>query len=458
LLQHSSARLRVVAALLALAALVGVPALVVRGGRPSAQEQAAARPRTGTASLVPTTRDASPSDLGFTGYAFDACHAPTQQQMDAWLARSPYRGIGIYIAGANRYCPTQKNLDRAWVAEQTRKGWYLLPLTVGRQAACTHVPQWQKVSPAPADSYAAARMQGGTEAVATAAAARRLGIGTGTTMWLDVEAYDIANPGCRASTLAFVSGWTNTLHLLGYRSGFYSNGNSGIRSLEDARLAGPGDDALPDQVWVADWNFRDGDLSRQVSAAGWTPHRLVHQYVGDHAETYGGVRLVIDSDFVDLGVARPGRHLPHCGLPRDYGRYRSLRAGDHDTQVAVLQCFLGGGNAGRVTGHYDAATVAAVRRFQQQHHQPVTGAVGRRTWMTLLARGSTPVLRYGADADAVRRVQRALNAATGAGLPVDGFYGRATEEVVRRYQHRQGLRHPGVVTRATWRRLQAGLG
>ena len=35
----------------------------------------------------------------FTGYAFDACNAPSQATLSAWLA-SPYRALGIYIGGA----------------------------------------------------------------------------------------------------------------------------------------------------------------------------------------------------------------------------------------------------------------------------------------------------------------------------------------------------------------------
>lgn len=87
MLQHFSARLRVVAALLALAALVGVPALVLHGGRPSAQEHAPARPSTGAVRAAPAREGAPAGDLRFTGYAFDTCHTPAQRQMDAWLVR-----------------------------------------------------------------------------------------------------------------------------------------------------------------------------------------------------------------------------------------------------------------------------------------------------------------------------------------------------------------------------------
>src|SRR4051794_7917814 len=73
----------------------------------------------------------------FTGYAFDACQAPSREAMDVWRERSPYWGVGIYTSGVNRYCADQENLSEEWVAEQDRKGWRLLPLHVGLQASCT---------------------------------------------------------------------------------------------------------------------------------------------------------------------------------------------------------------------------------------------------------------------------------------------------------------------------------
>ena len=63
----------------------------------------------------------------FTGYAFDACQAPDQEAMDAWLERSPYWGIGIYTSGVNRYCDVQENLSADWVAEQDGKVLVMLP-------------------------------------------------------------------------------------------------------------------------------------------------------------------------------------------------------------------------------------------------------------------------------------------------------------------------------------------
>jgi peptidoglycan hydrolase-like protein with peptidoglycan-binding domain len=56
----------------------------------------------------------------------------------------------------------------------------------------------------------------------------------------------------------------------------------------------------------------------------------------------------------------------------------------------------------------------------------------------------------------VRRVQRALNAATRAGLAVDGVFGPATTRAVRAYQRGVGVRATGVVAPETWEALLLG--
>src|SRR5687768_7637277 len=86
---------------------------------------------------VAATADAKVMPGSFAGYALDACDAPSQRTMDRWRTGSKYWGIGIYIAGMNRGCDAQPNLTPSWVAEQSRKGWHLLPLVVGRQASCS---------------------------------------------------------------------------------------------------------------------------------------------------------------------------------------------------------------------------------------------------------------------------------------------------------------------------------
>jgi peptidoglycan hydrolase-like protein with peptidoglycan-binding domain len=98
-----------------------------------------------------------------------------------------------------------------------------------------------------------------------------------------------------------------------------------------------------------------------------------------------------------------------------------------------------------------------VRAFQRAHPGlAATGVLTRQTWTALLARGDRPALKYGSQGSSVRRVQRALNAAQGGKLVVDGVFGLSDSAAVRRYQRRHHLPATGVVSRRTWQVLQRG--
>jgi hypothetical protein len=415
-------------------------------------------------SLLPAPAQAAtrvmPGD--FTGYAFDTCDAPSQQKMDDWRTHSRYAGIGIYIAGMNRACKTQSNLTRSWVAQQSRKGWRLLPLVVGRQASCAPAGLYdgKRISAKRADGYAKARAQGRKDALAGVGAARRLQIARRSVLWFDLESFDIGNNRCRRSALAFVTGWTNRLHGLGYRSGFYSSASTGIRMLDDARRNAPEKYALPDYLWIAEWNGRASVRSAYIANQGWWPHRRVHQFRGPHNESHGGSRLNIDSDFMSTGRGtRPGTPAPHCQVRVDFASYPRLERGDSGARVRAAQCFLRqqGRYDARLHGRFDKATERAVRRLQNASGPlPTSSVLNARTWAVLLSRGATPLLKFGSGGNAVRRLQRSLNAAVDAGVAVDGVFSKGDLKAVKRYQGRTGRARTGVVTGGTWKHLRRG--
>ncbi|MGH3369618.1 MAG: glycoside hydrolase domain-containing protein [Nocardioidaceae bacterium] len=413
-----------------------------------------------------------PTPRSFSGYGFDQCAAPSQDVMDAWLTGSPYWAVGIYIAGGNRACPTQEALDATWVATQLRNGWRLLPITVGPQASCYTNPKKKiRINPDPDSAYLAARRQGRLEARRTVSRAEALGIVRRSTLWYDIEAYDIGNVRCRESALSFLSAWTRTLHDLGYVSGVYSSAASGIRALDDARVDEPGRFLMPDRIWFADW--MDADRYRRPPTAnppsllsdyfrddGWRGRRM-RQYRGDHDETYGGATINIDTNYLHLGGGtRPGRAPRFCGGVRvDFPRYHRLVLGQRRPQVAALQCLLRRKNLydRRITGHYNRPTARGVRMFQRRAGLPVTGNTSRNTWVAMWSEGRrTPVLKIGSGNNLVRNVQRALNAAVHAELPVTGVFDPATTGAVRRYQGEVSIRRTGVVADPTWVRLQTG--
>ena len=106
------------------------------------------------------------------------------------------------------------------------------------------------------------------------------------------------------------------------------------------------------------------------------PHRRVHQYRGGHDETHGGVRINIDSNWVDLGRGSTiAREPQHCGgaASYNYGSYPTRKIGAHRRVVKTIQCLLTGRKlyTGTVDGIYDAELGSAVRRYRVSRGLPV---------------------------------------------------------------------------------------
>ena len=399
----------------------------------------------------------------FTGYAFDTCEAPSQRAMDDWRLGSKYAGVGVYIAGINRGCKTQRHLTRGWLQRQSRRGWHVLPLVVGLQASCNPRREYRhrRISADPRGGYAKARAQGRASAVRSATAARRLEIARGSVLWFDLEGFDIRRTHCRRSALSFVSAWTHKIRRLHYRAGLYSSASSGIVMVNRARRLAPKAFHLPRHLWIGEWNGRANLRSSYISTRYWWPHRRVHQYRGPHTERHLGSRINIDSNFLSVGggsrAPRPDRH---CGGVRlSFRSYPRLQRGDRGRYVRAVQCLLREkkGYRIKVSGTFGKPTARSVRRFRDERERLApAGHVGLRTWTALLATGRTPVLKYGSASHAVRRLQRALNAASRAHLKVDGVFGRRDLEAVRHYQRGCHIKRTGVVTDAVWDRLKHG--
>lgn len=231
----------------------------------------------------------------YLGRGFDACTAPSSGAMDAWRA-SPFRAVGIYISGSFRAC-NQPNLTAAWINHNVANGWHFIPIDVGRQAPCTSYSFRMSSDPA------TARQQGRDAAVGAAQAATNLGLGAGSAIYSDIEAYS-TNTSCRAAVLSYVSGWTQELNARGLLGGVYSSAASGIRDLSGA-YTNPAY-TRPDHIWFAWWNGRaDVDGGQYVPAGQWANHQRLHQYQGGHNETHGGVTINIDSNFLDTADPTP---------------------------------------------------------------------------------------------------------------------------------------------------------
>jgi Domain of unknown function (DUF1906) len=243
--------------------------------------------------FVPASVNAASTSMRagvFTGYAFDACKAPSTATLQAWQA-SPYRALGIYIGGTNRAC-AQANLTPQWVLDTTASGWSLLPLYVGLQAPCISQSGLSKIS----STLATAANQGRAAADDAVAKAQALGLPTGSPIWFDMEGYKVGNTACSNAVRSFVTAWNDELRAVGFVPGVYGSSASTIRDVSTL-------DTPPDLAWIANWNGVQSVFGdRYVSDSIWANHQRVHQYKGGHNETYGGVTINIDSNIVDSAV------------------------------------------------------------------------------------------------------------------------------------------------------------
>jgi hypothetical protein len=254
---------------------------------PGARARAAAA-KAGASRVAPAHISAASE---YTGLGFDACTAPSRRSMSAWSS-SPYRAIGVYIGGLNRGC-SQPNLTASWVAEQTAAGWSLIPTYVGLQAPTSSCTSCAALS---ASSAAAQGTEAADDAVEQAGL---VGIGEGSPIYYDMESYT-RTASASGATLTFLGAWTTRLHALGYDSGVYSSSASGIADLV-SRLGSSY--PQPDDLWIANWNGRTSTSDPYVPASAWADHQRIHQYRGGHDETYGGVTINIDNNYVEGATA-----------------------------------------------------------------------------------------------------------------------------------------------------------
>ncbi len=239
----------------------------------------------------------------FTGPGLDTCTAPSLTALSAWLA-SPYRAVGIYVGGANRAC-ADGNLSASWVASATAGGWSLIPLYVGLQAPCVSDKTLTRIDPASASA------QGTAAATDAVSRAQLFGLGPGVPLYFDMEGYSTTDPACTQAVQQFVSAWVDELHALGYVAGIYGSASSTIRDMVPL-VSGGG--SAPDQVDIGNWNGNAGVFGDPyVSDALWAHHQRIHQYRGGHDETYGGVTLNVDNDYLDGAVAAATPSAPAEG-------------------------------------------------------------------------------------------------------------------------------------------------
>ncbi len=273
------------------------PALSRPRGRAAAGDPdrpgGAARPPAPSAASSAASGGASGGRLH--GPGFDACATPSARAMSAWFA-SPYRALGVYIGGVNRAC-SQPNLTPSWAPPRSPPA-----------GACSHlrrppVPDERLGQAAPSWLQSAgigrARRRPTTPSAAPRAS-RSVPATRSTSTWRPTRGprappappSPFSPPGPRGCTR-------------GYLSGVYSSSASGIADLAGQIGLGYTE---PDDIWIANWNGQADTLDPYVPSSAWARHQRLHQFRGGHDETYGGVTINIDTDYVDgatVGAAAP---------------------------------------------------------------------------------------------------------------------------------------------------------
>jgi hypothetical protein len=237
----------------------------------------------------PTAEPVPKPTLSHPVGGFDTCTAPSLATMNAW--RSDYAAVGVYIGGANAACAAG-NLSAGWIRSVASKGWGVLPAYVGAQAPC-----WggsgDLINPATAATQGEAA---GADAVKQAKA---FGLGAGSPIYYDMEAYN-GNASCSNAVLAFLGSWDRRVAAAGYVTGVYSSQDSGIADMQQAAAGRSLGFTPPDAVWIALWDnsptLSDGDLA-------WPLSDRAKQYSGGVNATVGGITLNIDKDIIGGPVA-----------------------------------------------------------------------------------------------------------------------------------------------------------
>ncbi|HEX6527191.1 MAG TPA: glycoside hydrolase domain-containing protein [Streptosporangiaceae bacterium] len=261
-------------------------------GRPGSVGQS------GTASpTVPATPSGPPSPVLTVSRGpqagFDTCTAPSLQAMGAWRAR--FSATAIYIGGQEMACD-YGNLSAAWVRQVKALGWSLLPTYVGPQAPCNNFSVKVDLKRAAA--------QGRQNAQWAVQDAATFGLGKGSPIYYDMEAYDNSKPRCATAVLTFLDAWTRQLNAEGYVSGVYSSAGSGVIDLVNNTKVAGHRLAEPQAIWFALWdNASDLNGTPYLPRAMWPDLHRSKQFAGSHWLTIRHITLNIDSDLVDGAVA-----------------------------------------------------------------------------------------------------------------------------------------------------------
>ena len=361
----------------------------------------------------------------FTGYGFDQCLGPTQSAMNRWLTHSPFlRGGHLHLrrlAGL----PQPAEPHPEWVSTQLRKGWRLLPITLGPQASCQpRFPRYgddQTIIPTPGKNgryprpaaRAAPRPTRPSPRQRRWASSRAARCGT-TSRASTPRTPTAASPRWRSSARG-----PGSCTRLDYVSGVYSSAGSGIAMLDNARVNRPGSSTCPtrsgspggtaSRTRPRRTSARTAGATRPRQAVPGRSRRGLGRREDQHRQQLPRRRPRLRGRPPSpTATAWPSTSAATSPAARHSGQHPGPRAGEG---AAVPAQGEGRVRAGRLSGRYSAGTLAAVQRLAERMASPVRPLVPAELDVAAQRRE-----RAGAEGrlrrSEVRRLQRALNAAS----------------------------------------------
>ena len=142
----------------------------------------------------------------------------------------------------------------------------------------------------------------------------------------------------------------------------------------------------------------------------------------------------------------------------------TLSLGSTGEDVKDLQVVLNATVANHslvVDGAFGNLTKQAVMAFQKQYSLTIDGIVGDQTWAVVDTidagendTSSRATLCFSSTGEDVKYLQRRLNGIGFGSLVVDGIFGVATEEAVKKFQKYYDLTADGIVGSQTWAKLE----
>ncbi|MGZ6569372.1 MAG: peptidoglycan-binding domain-containing protein, partial [Solirubrobacteraceae bacterium] len=208
-----------------------------------------------------------------------------------------------------------------------------------------------------------------------------------------------------------------------------------LAALEETMLASESAVAVSVEV-RAERAERVKALQRQLSWLGLEPGPVDGRYGPVTSEAVKRFQEV--RDLPASGVADPMTlRALRAGTPERPFSGRVQRVKELQRQLTLL-----GFGPGPVDGRYGLVTTEAVKRFQEANDLPADGVADPQTLSAL--RKSTPQRAPGRRVERVKELQRQLASLGLSPGPVDGRYGPATTEAVKRLQQRHRLPMDGI--------------